>query len=106
MAEVLKRGLPPFTSLNVNIPKGSIDEIKGIRIARQTNGIWHEELVENTDPFGGKYYWLTGYLEVLDKNEDCCENLLKNHYISVQPVQYDMTAYRYMNDLKFLEDVR
>ena len=106
VAEVLKRGLPPFTSLNVNIPKGSIDDIKGIRIARQTNGIWHEELVENTDPFGGKYYWLTGYLEVLDKNDDCCENLLKNHYISVQPVQYDMTAYRYMNDLKFLEDVR
>ncbi len=106
VAEVLEKGLPPRICLNVNIPKGSIEEIKGIRITRQAEAYWHEELIESTDPFGEKYYWLTGHLENLDDHEDCCEWALQHHYISIQPVQYDLTAHRYMNNLKFLENVR
>jgi len=101
--KILKQGTPPHTALNINIPKVSIDEIKGIRVTRQTDGYWHEDLEERTDVFGRKYYWLTGYLVDTDLQEDTCEWALKNHYISIQPVQYDMTAYRYMNDIKYLE---
>jgi 5'-nucleotidase len=74
IAKVLKEGLPKHVCLNVNIPKLPLKEIKGIKITRQTLGYWHEDLEEHTDPFGGKYYWLAGYLVNLEKEAaDTCE---------------------------------
>lgn len=101
--EVLKHPFPLYTCLNVNIPKGKWEEIKGIKITRQTHGYWHEDLEEHLDAFGQKYYWLTGHLEENDNESGGCEAALKNHYVSVQPVQFDMTAYRYIDHFKFLE---
>ncbi len=101
--EVLEKGMPPFISLNINVPKLPLEEIKGIKITRQTKGRWQEDLEEHIDPFGRKYYWLSGYLENLDNQEDSCEWALQHNYISVQPVKVDMTAYEAMNDLKYLE---
>lgn len=101
--KIMKHGLPPHISLNINFPKVSIPEIKGVRVTRQTDGYWQEELVEHTDPFGRKYYWLTGHLVDTDSKPDSCEWALKHNYISVQPVQYDMTAYRHIESLKYLE---
>lgn len=104
--EVLEKGIPKQICLNVNVPKGPIDSIKGVRVVHQTKGYWEEVLEPQTDPYGRTHYWLTGHLVNTDDQEDCCEWALSHHYISVQPVQYDMTAYRFMNDIKYLEDVR
>lgn len=101
--QVLEKGLPPHICLNVNFPKVPTEEIKGIRITRQCNATWHEDLEAHTDPYGRNYYWLTGYLERLEEDESTCEGALKRNYISVQPVQYDLTAYKYMESLKYLE---
>ena len=101
--KVLQHGLPPHTCLNVNFPKVPAEEIKGVRITRQCHATWHEDLQERTDPYGRKYYWLTGWLERLEQEEDTCEWALQHNYISVQPVQYDMTAYQHLETLKYLE---
>ena len=106
VAEILEKGLPQRTCLNVNIPDVPVEEIKGIKITRQADAYWYEDMEERKDPYGGTYYWLTGYLVNLDKGEDTCVWALDNNYVSVQLVQYDMTCYRYMNDLKYLENVR
>jgi len=102
--QVLEKGLPPYVCLNVNFPKLPVEEIRGIKITRQTRGFWHEELEPRKDPYGGTYYWLSGYLENIDKGEDTCEWALDHGYISVQPVHADMTAYQAINDIKYLED--
>lgn len=101
--KVLATGLPPYTCLNVNVPKEPVESIKGIKITRQCLGVWHEDLVERTDPYGHKYYWLTGHLDRHELSEDTCEWALHNHYVSVQPVQFDMTAHEHIEKLKFLE---
>ena len=101
--QVLKNGLPPYICLNVNVPKAPLEEIKGIRITRQCHATWHEDLDERTDPYGRKYYWLTGYLERYELGEDTCEGALSRNYVSVQPVQFDLTAHQYIETLKFLE---
>lgn len=101
--KVLEKGLPPYTCLNINVPKVPIEEIKGVKVTRQCHGVWHEDLEERTDPFGRKYYWLTGHLERHEMTDDTCEGALSRHYISVQPVQFDMTAHQYIEKLKFLE---
>ncbi len=104
IAKALANEFPEFIALNVNIPKAKLEEIKGIKITRQTHGYWHEELEERVDYYGGKYYWLYGWLVNKDPNEDTCEWALKHNYVSIQPVQFDLTAHQYINTLKFLEE--
>ena len=101
--QVLEKGLPPYICLNVNVPKLPLEEIKGIRVTRQCLATWHEDLEERTDPYGQKYYWLTGYLERLEEDENTCEGALQRNYVSVQPVQFDLTAHQYISSLKYLE---
>jgi 5'-nucleotidase len=102
--KVLKNGLPKHICLNVNIPKLSLAEIKGIKITRQTLGYWYEDLEEHGDPFGGKYYWLAGHLENLEKEAtDTCEWALHNDYVAVTPVHFDMTSHKTIEQLKYME---
>lgn len=77
--------------LNVNIPNLPLEEIKGIKITRQAMGRWIEEFDERVDPFGRPYFWLKGRFELMDKGTDTDEYALNNGYVSVCPLQYDMT---------------
>jgi 5'-nucleotidase len=104
IGNVLAHDMPPFTCLNVNIPKLPLEAIKGIKITRQAHGFWNEDLEERLDPYGRPYYWLTGHLEETDPHEDTCQWALRNGYVSVQPVQFDMTAHQYISSLKFIEE--
>lgn len=100
---VLEKGLPEGVCINVNIPK-SVEgkKLKGIKICRQAKGNWEEEFDERVDPKGRKYYWLTGKFVNYDKGEDTDEIALENHYISIVPVQYDITAHSSISKLNDL----
>jgi 5'-nucleotidase len=77
--------------LNVNIPKGELNSIKGIKICRQAYAKYDEEFDERKDPNGKRYYWLTGVFVNFDKGKDTDVWALKNNYVSVVPVQFDLT---------------
>ena len=79
--------------LNVNIPIGEEKIIKGIRICRQAYAKYQEEFDERKDPHGRRYYWLTGEFLNFDKGKDTDVWALKNNYVSVVPVQFDLTNY-------------
>tara|TARA_Y100000746_G_C15443339_1_gene423896 strand:+ start:663 stop:1430 length:768 start_codon:yes stop_codon:yes gene_type:complete len=98
---VLKSGLPEGVSLNVNIPKSVRNKsIKGIKICKQSKAKWIEEFDEREDPFGRKYYWLTGDFVDLDSSKDTDEYALKNHYISIVPIKFDLTSYESISEIK------
>ncbi len=90
-ARVLEHGLPTGTLLNVNFPKGNV--AKGIKICRQANAKWAEEFDERVDPYKRNYYWLTGVFQNNDQGEDSDVWALENNFVSVVPVQFDMTAH-------------
>jgi 5'-nucleotidase len=77
--------------LNVNIPKVAKKMIKGIKICKQAYAKYDEKFVERTDPHGKKYYWLTGEFVNFDKSKDTDVWALKNNFVSVVPVQFDLT---------------
>lgn len=77
--------------LNVNIPKGEEKMIKGIKICRQAYAKYEEEFDERKDPHGRRYYWLTGEFVNFDKGKDTDVWALKNNFVSVVPVQFDLT---------------
>ena len=97
--EVLENGLPEGVILNVNFPKLKEDEIKGIKICRQTKAMWQERFDKRQTPMGKDYYWLTGKFVNLDHGEDTDEWALAHGYISIVPVQFDLTAHHAMQSL-------
>src|SRR5690606_20565348 len=97
--ETIKNGLPKGVVLNVNIPKCAKSDIKGVKVCRQANAQWVETFDKRTNPQGRDYYWLTGEFISEDKGEDTDETALKNNYISVVPVQYDMTAHHAIKEI-------
>jgi 5'-nucleotidase len=97
--EVLDKGMPENVVLNVNFPKLKENEIKGIKICRQAKAIWMEKFDKRITPQGKDYYWLTGEFINQDKGEDTDEWALENGYISVVPVQFDLTAHHTIQQL-------
>lgn len=100
--QVLENGLPPATLLNVNFP--NTGDIKGIKVCRQARAKWAEEFDERMDPHKRPYYWLTGVFQLNDQGEDTDVWALDHHYVSVVPVQFDMTAHHaipVLNSWKF-----
>ena len=93
---VLQHGLPLNSLLNVNIPKFNLNDIKGIKVCRQAYANWVEEFDERRDPRGKKYFWLTGKFDSNDKAEDTDEWALANGFVSVVPVQFDLTAHQHI----------
>ncbi|MBC3757147.1 5'/3'-nucleotidase SurE [Hyunsoonleella sp. SJ7] len=96
---VLKHGLQKGVVLNVNIPDLPEDEIKGIKICRQARANWVEEFDKRKNPSGRDYYWLTGKFVNLDGGEDTDEWALEHNYVSVVPVQFDLTAHHCIQNL-------
>ena len=96
-SSVLKHGMPKETCLNVNIPKLHYSQIKGLKVCRQARANWVEEFDERKDPSGNPYFWLTGKFIDYDKGKtDTDVWAVENGYVSVVPVQFDLTAYSAM----------
>jgi len=92
--QVLEKGLPKGTALNVNIPPKRNEKIKGIRICRQANAKWVEDFDQRFDPNGRSYFWMTGNFVNFDKGEDNDEWAIANNFVSVVPCQFDLTAHQ------------
>lgn len=97
--ETLKNGLPKGVVLNVNIPKLNSSEIRGIKVCRQAKAYWQEKFDKRTNPLGRDYYWLTGTFVNEDEGTDTDEWALEQGYVSVVPVQFDLTAHQAINEL-------
>jgi 5'-nucleotidase len=98
--KVLQEGLPVGVCLNVNIPKFQGEAYKGVKIVRQCRGNWEEEFDQRTDPRKRNYYWLTGKFVNYDSGTDTDEWALENNYISVVPIQSDLTAHEQGEKMK------
>ncbi len=91
--QCLEHGMPQGVVLNVNFPKIDNGPFKGIKICRQANAQWVEQFDKRKSPWGRTYYWLSGEFVNLDQGQDTDQWALDNGYISVVPVQYDLTAH-------------
>lgn len=99
-AQVLEKGLPKHTCLNVNVPKAKVEDLKGFKVCRQAMADWDDEYIERIDPVGHSYFWLTGEFENDDLGEDTDEWALKNNYVSVVPVQTDYTNHDAISQIR------
>lgn len=88
----LKKGLPEGVCLNVNIPKGP-GFPSGIRLAEPCKGKWNDEYKEYVDPYGKKFYWMTGeFVNLEPEKENTDEWCLAHGFVSVVPVEINRYA--------------
>jgi len=97
---VIEKGLPKGTFLNVNIPPLSPEKIKGIAVTRQGLARFEEFFVKRVDPKNRVYYWMDGEKVQLEEADDVDDRVVKEDKISITPIQYDMTNYGFMDELR------
>lgn len=97
---ILKKELPRHFLLNVNIPAVPPELMKGIKVCKQAYAKYEEDFDERLDPHGRKYYWLTGEFKNFDKGEDTDVWALEHNYVSVVPIQFDLTNYTLKKELE------
>ncbi|MFI3286672.1 MAG: 5'/3'-nucleotidase SurE [Rikenellaceae bacterium] len=98
---VLESNVEPHFCLNVNIPALPECEIKGIKCCRQNRGYWREEFFERKDPRNKSYFWLTGeFVNYEPEATDTDEYALADGYVSVVPIQVDMTDYARLEQIR------
>lgn len=100
--KMLETPLDKHLVLNVNIPAVAAELLKGFKICRQAYAKYVEDFIERDDPHGRQYYWLTGEFVNFDKGKDTDVWALANNYVSVVPVQFDLTNYKLKEKLENL----
>ncbi|KHE93801.1 MAG: 5'/3'-nucleotidase SurE [Candidatus Scalindua rubra] len=97
---IMKKKLPRGTLLNVNIPNIAKDKIKGIKITKQFSGDFEEHYEKRTDPRGIAYYWLAGTGWPKEDVIGTDMHALKDGYISITPLRYDLTDNAFLTGLE------
>jgi 5'-nucleotidase len=94
---VLTKGLPEGTLLNVNVPPLPEKEIEGVVVTRQGRAVWNDTFDVRRDPANKEYFWLTGALEDSDRGLEYDQSAVRENYISVTPIHYDLTDYKMLD---------
>ena len=88
--QVLERGMPKFTLLNINTPNGAN---KGFRVTVQAKRNHVTVVDERIDPRQRAYYWIEEGQNEWEPHDRSDYQAVRDGYISITPLQPDMTAY-------------
>ncbi len=89
---VLRQALPPGVLLNINVPGLPEEKILGVRVTKQGLRVYRDELVTRIDPRGKPYYWIGGGPPEGILEEDTDYWAVSQGYVSITPIQLDLTA--------------
>jgi 5'-nucleotidase len=98
----LDNPIPPDCCWNVNIPYQPENGIKGIKICPMSKGSWCDNYETRISPTNKPYYWIYGeYIDRYPKLESD-QAALSEGYISIVPINIDITDYQELSNLKQL----
>jgi 5'-nucleotidase len=97
--QVMENGLSHEILLNINVPFLPDEKIRGVILTRQGLRVYHSRLDERIDPRGKPYYWIGGDAPTGVPERGTDVGALAEGFVSVTPLQLDLTAYRALTDL-------
>lgn len=98
--QAIERGLPAGVLLNVNVPYLPAEQFKGFVVTRQGIRVYRDALDARLDPRGRPYYWIGGDHPSGVPEDGTDYGAIKAGYVSITPLQLDLTAHRAMDVLK------
>ncbi len=96
---VTKRDLPAGMMLNINIPPISGDKIKGVRITNLGKRVYTGSVVDSDDPWGRRVHWIGGGKLSWTGGDDCDFKAIEDGFISVTPLQTDLTDFARLDEV-------
>lgn len=96
-------GFPARTVISMNVPCLPEDQIKGMKITRQGLRVYRDQLDPREDPRGVPYYWIGGDTPIGIPEEGTDYGAMKAGYVSITPLQLDLTAYQTFEKLKLMD---
>ena len=97
--QVIENGLSYEILLNINVPFLPDEKLRGVILTRQGLRVYHSRLDERTDPRNKPYYWIGGDAPTGVPERGTDVGALAEGFVSVTPLQLDLTAYRALTDL-------
>ena len=88
--------------LNVNIPN---TKVKGYKVTKLGERKYENVMEERMSPFGQRYFWIGGNIMELDQDKDSDITCVNNGYISITPINIEMTnlsKFEILKDIKIL----
>ncbi len=85
------KALQPGLVWNINLPELKPGWPRGVRVAPQSTQPIVDRLERRTDPSGREYYWLTGEFDELDDGRDTDLHVVREGYVCVTPLQFNLT---------------
>ena len=101
---LINNTLPSGTLLNVNVPYCPPEEIRGIRITRQGHQYFQDDFDQRTDPRGRTYYWMKGKIVDDDQELYYDSKAVRDGYVSITPIHFQMTNESYFTKLEEIFD--
>lgn len=98
--KLARRGLPPETLLNVNVPNLPFEKIKGYRVTTMGRSRFVEVFHRRTDPRNNVYYWMDGDMELLGDGNGTDIRALEEGYVSLTPIWFDLTHHAVLDDFR------
>ncbi len=98
--KMVQKGLPDGVLLNVNVPYLPLDQMKGFQITRQGMRVYRDALDARVDPRGRPYYWIGGEFPTGIPADGTDFGAIKAGYVSITPLQLDLTAREAMEEIK------
>jgi len=89
--QLIANHCPDGMLFNINLPDLPPDAVRGTRVTRQGRLMFREEFHKRLDPQRRTYYWLGGELPELDEDDDVDNAAVRQGYISITPLHYDLT---------------
>jgi 5'-nucleotidase len=92
------------TLININFPGVSVDEVKGVKLARQGKHKVGDDLILREDPRGRPYMWIGAPRMRDTQTEGSDLRVVADGYISITPLRVDLTDFETLESLsKVLE---
>ncbi len=102
--ELIKLNWPPATLMNVNFPPLPPEQIKGIKPSPMGRRKLDDNLHRRTDPHGRPYIWIGGQrTEPFSDQPTADYRIIQDGYITVTPLDMDMTQYKLLEDMRGLQ---
>lgn len=98
--QVIERGLPAGVLLNVNVPYLPAEQFKGFVVTRHGIRVYRDALDARLDPRGRPYYWIGGDHPTGVPEDGTDYGAIKGGYVSITPLQLDLTAHKALDVLK------
>ncbi len=98
--KIITSPLPKDTLLNVNVPDLPFAQIKGFKTTRLGQRHKAEPVIKASDPRGREIFWVGPPGSEQDAGAGTDFDAIKQGYVSVTPLQLDLTRYDSMTDIK------